>query len=120
MSARSTNPETDLCRIGYVKNTKALRRVAKVLLKDPKGRHYGYSLSKAADVKSGVLYPLLTRLLAEGWVTDEWEAHEADDPGRPRRRYYRVTADGVSQLARIVATEPHAATSTSPGIAWTQ
>jgi len=73
-----------------------------VLLSDPHRQHWGYDTSKKAGVRSGVLYPILSRMLGEGWVTDGWE-----DPGvtqRPPRRYYELTELGRVQLG-VVLTE---------------
>ncbi|MGN9844674.1 PadR family transcriptional regulator [Nonomuraea sp. H19] len=53
---------------------------------------------------SGTVYPILARLERIGWVESRWEdpeAHVAD--GRPRRRYHRITADGVEQARDAVA-----------------
>jgi PadR family transcriptional regulator PadR len=46
-------------------------------------------------VGSGTLYPALTRLEDQGWVTGEWEQIDESAAGRPARRYYRLTAAGV-------------------------
>ena len=40
-------------------------------------------LSKLTHIKSGTLYPLLSRLHDEGWLETRWE--ESPDPGRPPR-----------------------------------
>lgn len=63
---------------------------------------YGLELMKEADVKSGSLYPILDRLEDEGWVIGEWEKTSAQAAGRPRRRYYRLTAEGSVSAAREV------------------
>lgn len=76
-------------------------QVALALLQDPEGQHYGYELSKAAGVKSGVMYPLLRRMLDEGYLIDGWE-DEKEISGRPVRRYYRLTDKGRTQLGGII------------------
>jgi PadR family transcriptional regulator PadR len=75
------------------------------MLRDPSGRHYGYELGKAAGVKSGVMYPLLRRMLDNGLVTDGWEDPETIS-GRPPRRYYVLTAKGREELAGLVSETP--------------
>ena len=75
--------------------------VAAVLLADPDGRHYGYDLSRRAHVRSGRLYPMLTRMLNAGWLADGWE-DPATIGGRPPRRYYQLTTDGRTQLAALM------------------
>lgn len=72
-----------------------------MLLENPDGTFYGYDISKAADLRSGVVYPMLTRLLAAGYLSDGRE-HPATTRGRPPRRYYRLTEKGVRELTAYV------------------
>lgn len=47
----------------------------------------------------GTLYKALDRLRTRGLLVAEWEPAElAEEAGRPRRRIYRMTADGVLVL----------------------
>lgn len=84
-----------------MRHTAPLVRVARQLVANPDGRHYGYSLSKNSDVKTGVLYPMLRRLLNAGWVSDTREP-ETSANGRPARRYYTLTPKGLEALTKIV------------------
>ena len=90
-----------LCRLRPMRMTHSLVQVAMVLLAAPGQRHWGYELGKLAGVRSGVLYPMLTRMLEEGWLTDGWE-----DPttihGRPPRRYYELTNEGRRELGGLL------------------
>ena len=43
--------------------THALVQVAAALMGDASGRHWGYELSKSSGVRSGVMYPVLQRML---------------------------------------------------------
>lgn len=81
--------------------THSLMQVAIALLCSPGQRHWGYELTKVAGVRSGVLYPMLTRMLDEGWLTDGWE-DPATIQGRPPRRYYELTNEGKLQLGALV------------------
>jgi PadR family transcriptional regulator PadR len=81
------------------RRTKALAQVAIAILATPDDRLWGYDLSKRSGVRSGVLYPMLTRMLADGWLTDGWEDPKTIKGGRPPRRYYKVTELGKGQLA---------------------
>lgn len=55
----------------------------------------------------GTLYKALDRLLRLGFLDSEWEDPViAANEGRPRRRFYSVTAAGEAALARA---EPEAA-----------
>lgn len=83
-----------------MKLTGPLERVLRVFLDDPSGRRYGYDLMKAARLASGTLYPMLARLQDEGLVASEWEAQRDDAGGRPPRKYYQLTGEGI-RVARV-------------------
>ncbi len=86
-----------------MRRTQALRKVAAALMADPDAQHHGYPLGKAAGVRSGVLYPLLTRLLVEGWLADGWESAElAQAEKRPPRRYYTITPAGKAAMTELL------------------
>ena len=64
------------------------------------GFGYGFEIMRAAHLPSGTVYPLLRRLEAAGLVESRWEdATRAHDEGRPPRRYYTATAEGIAALA---------------------
>ena len=86
-----------------MKRTLALVEVAMVLLADPDGRHYGYETGKKTGLRSGVLYPIFTRLLEDGWVDSAWEDPD-DNLKRPPRRYYTLTDQGKTELRALVAS----------------
>lgn len=65
-----------------------------VLMEDPNRRTYGFELMTQAGIKSGTMYPILARLEREGLLQSEWEEGDPGDLGRPRRRYYKLTAAG--------------------------
>jgi PadR family transcriptional regulator, regulatory protein PadR len=85
-----------------MRKTHALVQVAIALLEDPRGRHWGYELSKQTGVRSGVLYPMLTRMLDEGWVEDGWEDPTTICEKRPPRRYYELTDKGRLALGAVL------------------
>ncbi|WP_409566931.1 PadR family transcriptional regulator [Methylobacterium sp. J-048] len=55
----------------------------------------GAQLGATSKLASGTLYPMLIRLEAAGWLSSRWENDDPHVLQRPRRRYYRLTADGV-------------------------
>jgi len=67
------------------------------------GQSYGYAILKRVGELSGgklewtdgMLYPLLHRLERKGYVKAVWGESET---GR-RRKYYRLTSEGIRQLA---------------------
>ena len=85
-----------------MRRTRALVGVALAIMSDPSGRHWGYELTRTSGVRSGVLYPILARMLAEGWLSDGWESRR-EAGGRPARRYYQVTDKGNRELGAILS-----------------
>src|SRR5258705_427199 len=84
--------------------TYALIQVSAALMNDATGRHWGYELSKRSGVRSGVMYPILQRMLDEGWLADGWEDQEqVGRAKRPPRRYYEVTDAGKAALGAVLA-----------------
>jgi len=69
-------------------------KVLRFLMETPREGRSGAEMSKATKVGSGTLYPMLARLEAAGWLTSEWEVIDPSEAGRPRRRFYRLTAIG--------------------------
>jgi DNA-binding PadR family transcriptional regulator len=49
------------------------------------------------------LYPILLRLQRAGWVLTRWEEVDPVAAGRPARRYYRLTPEGVVAARTAVA-----------------
>jgi PadR family transcriptional regulator, regulatory protein PadR len=85
-----------------MRRTHALIQVALALMEDPTGRHWGYDLSRRAGVRSGVLYPILHRMLDEGWLEDGWEDPAQLSGKRPPRRYYQLTDEGRTELGALL------------------
>lgn len=82
--------------------------VLQVLLEDATVERYGYEVGEAAGLPSGTVHPILARLEGAGWLESRWEDVDATAAGRPARRYYRLTADGVgaAQEALLRAHRP--------------
>jgi DNA-binding PadR family transcriptional regulator len=80
--------------------TGPLLKVLAVLLEEQGRELYGLEILRRTGLKSGTLYPLLDRLSEAGWVVGSWE----DEPGAgrgPRRRFYRLTGEGVHEARQI-------------------
>ena len=66
------------------------------------GPLHGYAIAKrikdvsnsALAVEEGSLYPALNRMLVKGWLLAEWGISE----NNRKARFYRLTADGRTQL----------------------
>jgi PadR family transcriptional regulator PadR len=76
------------------------------LLDDPTEERYGLEIGEAAGLRSGTVHPILARLEGYGWLASRWEDIDPSDEGRPARRYYKLTADGV-QAARLALARAH-------------
>ena len=59
----------------------------------------GSEVMDALGIASGTLYPILARFEAAKWLSSKWERADPATLGRPRRRYYELTALG-SRKAR--------------------
>jgi PadR family transcriptional regulator, regulatory protein PadR len=88
------------------------QRVLDALLADPSAELYGIEIGDAAGLPSGTVHPILARLEGLGWLTSRWEDIDPSVAGRPARRYYQLTPDGVqaarSALARAYRGEAQA------------
>jgi PadR family transcriptional regulator PadR len=87
-----------------VRKTHALVQLALVLAAEPDAQHYGYDTAKKAGLRSPTLYRLLSSMLEEGWLSDDWEdPAEAAKERRPPRRYYELTDFGKARLGAVLA-----------------
>lgn len=78
---------------------RVLRAFLQAFSEDVRAELVGADLMKAARIASGTLYPILLRLERAGVLTSRWESDSPQTLGRPRRRFYRLTAFGV-EVAR--------------------
>ncbi len=63
------------------------------------GTSHGFDIIDVTTLPGGTVYPALSRLERDGLVSSAWEdAVLARADGRPPRRYYRVTPDGLTTL----------------------
>jgi len=78
-------------------------RVLQVLVANQSLRQgtYALELARAARVHIGSIYPILARLEKNSWVSSEWELENPIE-GKPRRRFYRLTDDGLSAAQRLL------------------
>ncbi|MEA2878316.1 MAG: PadR family transcriptional regulator, regulatory protein PadR [Hyphomicrobiales bacterium] len=86
-----------------VRLTQPALKVLRFLMETPREGRSGAEMSKATKVGSGTLYPMLARLEAAGWLTSEWEVIDPSEAGRPRRRFYRLTAVGQNNARTALA-----------------
>jgi DNA-binding PadR family transcriptional regulator len=81
--------------------------VLRALAADPSRWRYGYELGAEVDLRSGSLYPILMRLADRGLLESGWEETVA---GKPPRHVYRLTVDGLGEVARLAPERGTAST----------
>jgi DNA-binding PadR family transcriptional regulator len=72
------------------------------MLEDPYAEWYGLELCRAAELKSGTVYPALARLEHAKWLSSSWEDIDPSIVSRPRRRLYRLTGEGADAARQAV------------------
>ncbi|WP_236050411.1 PadR family transcriptional regulator [Nonomuraea cypriaca] len=85
----------------------AVAKVLQAFLRDPDEPQYGFTLMTDTGLASGSLYPILGRLKKNGWITASTEDIDPRVEGRPARRYYTLTSDGLiaARLEMAAASE---------------
>lgn len=97
--------------------TKQLRALLAAFMEDPQAELYGLELMEVAHISSGTLYPLLHRLVADGWLVRTQEV--ASDTAGPPRQLYKLTGEGQRAAAQILAPSARRVRSRPGGLAWT-
>lgn len=82
--------------------TKQLVATLSVLIADPAREWYGLELMEATGLSSGTLYPVLHRLVEDGWLVRTRDA--PSDKGGPGRRLYRLTGVGQALSDGLLST----------------
>ena len=72
-------------------------KVLRFFLDQPTQPRSGAEIGKATRIFSGTLYPMLIRMEKSGWLTSRWEEVDPSVVGRPRRRFYQLTATGQKE-----------------------
>jgi len=74
-------------------------RVLGAFLDVPTESLSGVDVQRRSGLASGTLYPILLRLESAGWFVSRWENIDPSAVGRPRKRFYRLTASGLAQAS---------------------
>jgi PadR family transcriptional regulator PadR len=69
--------------------------VLKAFLENPSMRVSGADIVRETGLLAGTAYPILFRFERLGLLSSEWEQGDPKELGRPRRRFYHLTGDGV-------------------------
>jgi PadR family transcriptional regulator, regulatory protein PadR len=102
-----------------IRLTQTTLRVLKLFIDDPRKERSGAEIIRETRVFSGTLYPMLRRLERAGWFTGTWETIDPKEAGRPRQRFYRISALGQRAATEAFAEigVPRGALVTG-GLAW--
>lgn len=79
-------------------------RILKVFVEDAVREFAGADIIKTTGLLSGTVYPILLRFEQLGLLEARWEDVKMSSLRRPRRRIYRLTAQGAS-VARSALRE---------------
>ena len=63
----------------------------------------GADITAAKGMASGTLYPILNRFEADGLLKSKWEKQHPEDLGHPRRRFYKITGNGITVAQKAIA-----------------
>ena len=87
--------------------------VAELLVDRPDDVYFGYSIMKETGLASGVLYPILRRFEARGWIAplslpstlpaDQGDQRVQTQPSRPPRKSYRVVDAALPEMIQELA-----------------
>jgi DNA-binding PadR family transcriptional regulator len=98
--------------------TQTTQAVLRAMLDDPGTDLYGMQICAVTGLPSGTVHPILARFEALGWLDSSWEQVDPREQGRPRRRYYRLNANGAAlardALARAFQTRARISTRLRP------
>jgi PadR family transcriptional regulator, regulatory protein PadR len=89
--------------MGSLRMTTPRLLALRAFLDDPERERYGLELAVDAGLEPGTIYPILVAFEGAGWLTSREETVDVHEVGRPRRRYYRLTAAGVTAARNAVA-----------------
>jgi PadR family transcriptional regulator PadR len=84
-----------------VRVTEPLLDVLEALLEAHHHELHGWAITKATRRSSPTVYTILERLTDSGIITARWE-DLSQEPGRPRRRFYRLTGHGATVAAEML------------------
>jgi PadR family transcriptional regulator len=94
------------------------RLVLQAFLEDPERERYGLDLALEAGLEPGTIYPILVAFEGVGWLASREEGVDVHAEGRPRRRYYKLTAAGATAARKALEAKRRGSESGSRRLAW--
>jgi PadR family transcriptional regulator, regulatory protein PadR len=92
-----------MAKSDYPRVTIQMLAILRAMLDRPLEERYGFELLAITGIQSGTLYPALMRLERVGWLQSHWEEIDERREKRPRRRLYRLTAEGEPAARKAIA-----------------
>jgi PadR family transcriptional regulator PadR len=89
--------------VGDIELTRRMAFVVRAFLEEPSKPKYGFELMEALGISSGTLYPILVRLERQGWIEGHREDIDPSVAGRPPRRNYCLTDEGLVLARKALA-----------------
>src|SRR6187551_1983643 len=89
--------------------TRATRGLLVKLVADPAAEHHVTRLVLETGLSAGEVYRVLARLEAVHWLESGWDPPTNRQQGWPRRRHYRLSADGLAMARGALASAVSAA-----------
>jgi PadR family transcriptional regulator PadR len=88
-----------------IKMTRHVLRLLSVLVNNPKRDYYGLEFAETVGASYGNILPVLMRLEKAGWLETNWENIDPAEAGRPKRKYYRLSREGMAKAREQVDAE---------------
>lgn len=92
--------------------TRQLVLVLDALMGDPQREWFGLELMDVTSLSSGTLYPLLHRLVVDGWLVRTRDS--PSDLGGSGRRLYKLTGTGARAAREILEAKGSQARAAAP------
>ena len=87
---------------GKLKPSINFMKIYPIFMNEPSNKFAGSEIRKLSKLDSGVVYPLLRGLENKGWLYSEWEKVCPSDEGRPRKKFYWPTPEGIKHGRKIL------------------
>jgi len=89
--------------------TQPVREVLAALIANPAADHHAIEISNESGLPLRSVYPVLARLEALQWLDSDWEPLDVPgqpkrEQGWPRRRWYRLSAQGLAMARGALAS----------------
>lgn len=81
---------------------------------------HGYQLMRETKRVGPTIYNVLDKLEDMHWVTGRFEERNLDHPGKPPRRFYRLTGEAVSEAEALLRERRPAEANRIPKLGWAQ